>query len=132
MTTSSVIRRHANADVAGKIGGMICHGTCRMLWTRHTDGTLLADGKTWTGVRDSEEEMMHAALCTTVNAYSIETKAKKNPNTTIACAAPFAIRDGRMTTGQQQHGTRLFSDLLTEALSEQRKDRASDLLHDAQ
>jgi len=32
--------------------------------------------------------------------------------------APFAIRDGQIITGQQQHSTRLFSDLLIEALSE--------------
>jgi len=106
---------------AGKIVGMICHGTCLMLWTRLSDGTLLADGKTWTGYPDSEEEMMNAALGTTVNAYTIETEAKKNPNTTFECAAPlapFVIRDGRVITGQQQHSTRLFSELLIEALAE--------------
>ena len=106
---------------AGKIVGMICHGTCLMLWTRLSDGTLLADGKTWTGYPDSEEEMMNAALGTTVNAYTIETEAKKNPNTTFECAAPLAplaIRDGRVITGQQQHSTRLFSELLIEALAE--------------
>ncbi|WP_168769430.1 hypothetical protein [Yoonia sediminilitoris] len=44
----------------------------------------------------------------------------KNPNTTfesVAPLAPFAIRDGQIITGQQQHSTRLFSDLLIEALS---------------
>lgn len=106
---------------AGKIIGLICHGTCLMLWTTLSDGTLLADGKTWTGYPDSEEEMMNAALGTKVNEYTIETEAKKNPNTTFESAvplAPFAIRDGRVITGQQQHSTRLFSDLLIEALSE--------------
>lgn len=106
---------------AGKIVGMICHGACLMLWVRLSDGTLLADGKTWTGYPDSEEEMMNAALGTTVNAYTIETEARKNPNTTFEAAAPltpFAIRDGRIITGQQQHSTRLFSDLLIDALAE--------------
>lgn len=106
---------------SGKIVGMICHGSCLMLWTRLSDGTLLADGKTWTGYPDSEEEMMNAALGTTVNEYTIESEAKKNPNTTFESAAPlvpFAIRDGRVITGQQQHSTRLFSDLLIEALAE--------------
>ncbi|MCR9195387.1 MAG: type 1 glutamine amidotransferase domain-containing protein [Hyphomonas sp.] len=106
---------------SGKIVGMICHGTCLMLWTTLSDGTLLADGKTWTGYPDSEEEMMNAALGTTVNEYTIETEAKKNPKTTFESAAPlapFAIRDGRVITGQQQHSTRLLSDLLIEALSE--------------
>jgi len=106
---------------SGKIVGLICHGTCLMLWTTLSDGSLLADGKTWTGYPDSEEEMMNAALGTTVNEYTIETEAKKNPNTTFESAAPlapYAIRDGRLITAQQQHSTRLFSDLLIEALSE--------------
>lgn len=106
---------------SGKIVGLICHGTCLMLWTTLSDGTLLADGKTWTGYPDSEEEMMNAALGTKVNEYTIEAEAKKNPNTSFESAAPlapFAIRDGRLVTGQQQHSTRLFSNLLIEALSE--------------
>jgi putative intracellular protease/amidase len=106
---------------SGKIIGLICHGTCLMLWTTLSDGRLMADGKTWTGYPDSEEQMMDAALGTKVNAYTIETEAKKNPNTTFESAAPlapFAIRDGQIITGQQQHSTRLFADLLIEALSE--------------
>ena len=106
---------------SGKIIGLICHGTCLMLWTTLSDGTLMADGKTWTGYPDSEEQMMDAALGTKVNEYTIETEAKKNPNTTFESAAPlapFAIRDGQIITGQQQNSTRLFSDLLIEALSE--------------
>lgn len=106
---------------SGKIIGMICHGTCLMLWTTLSDGTLMADGKTWTGYPDSEEQMMDAALGIKVNEFTIETEAKKNPSTTFESAAalePFAIRDGQIITGQQQHSTRLFSDLLIEALSE--------------
>lgn len=83
--------------------------------------SLVADGKTWTGYPDSEEQMMDEALGIKVNAYTIETEAKKNPKTTFEAAppqAPFAIRDGQIITGQQQHSTRLFSDLLIEALSE--------------
>jgi putative intracellular protease/amidase len=38
--------------------------------------------------------------------------------TNAAPLAPFAIRDGQIITGQQQYSTRLFSDLLIEALSE--------------
>ncbi len=111
----------ANAYEAGKVVGLICHGTCLLLWTRLSDGTLLADGKTWTGYPDSEEAMMDAALGTKVNEYTIETEARKNPNTTFESAdplAPFAIRDGRLVTAQQQHSTALFSQLVIDALSE--------------
>ncbi len=104
-----------------KVVGLICHGTCLLLWTRLRDGTLLADGKTWTGYPDSEEEMMNAALGATVNDYTIETEARKNPNTNFESAGPlepFAVRDGRLITAQQQHSTALFSQLVIEALSE--------------
>lgn len=105
----------------GKVVGLICHGTCLLLWTRLSGGELLADGKTWTGYPDSEEAMMDEALGMKVNEYTIETEARKNPNTTFECAdplAPFAIRDGRLITAQQQHSTYLFSQLVIEALSE--------------
>lgn len=105
----------------GKVVGLICHGTCLLLWTRLSDGTLLADGKTWTGYPDSEENMMNEAIGMTVNDYTIETEARKNPNTTFESAGPlepFAIRDGRLVTAQQQHSTGLFSQLVIEALSE--------------
>ncbi len=105
----------------GKIVGLVCHGTCLMLWITLSDGTLLADGKTWTGYPDSEEVMMNEAAGMTVNEYTIETEARKNPNTTFESAGPlepFAIRDGRLVTAQQQHSSALFSQLVIEALSE--------------
>ena len=92
-----------------------------MLWTKLSDGSLLADGKTWTGYPDSEENMMNEAVGAKVNDYTIETEAKKNPNTTFESAEalqPYAIRDGRLITAQQQHSTGLFSQLVIEALSE--------------
>lgn len=111
----------ARAYEAGKVLGLICHGTCLLLWTKLSDGTLLADGKTWTGYPDSEETMMNEALGATINDYTIETEAKKNPNTTFESAEPlhpFAIRDGRLITAQQQHSSSLFSALVLEALDE--------------
>ena len=105
----------------GKVVGLVCHGTCLMLWITLSDGSLLADGKTWTGYPDSEEVMMNEAAGMTVNEYTIETEARKNPNTTFESAGPlepFAIRDGRLVTAQQQHSSALFSQLVIEALSE--------------
>ncbi len=106
----------------GKVVGLVCHGTCLLLWTKLSDGKLLADGKTWTGYPDSEEAMINEVARMTVNEYTIETEARKNPNTNFECAGPlepFAIRDGRLITAQQQHSTSLFSQLVIEALAEQ-------------
>jgi putative intracellular protease/amidase len=41
---------------AGKPTAVICHGTCVLLKTRLSDGSLLVDGKTWTGFANSEED----------------------------------------------------------------------------
>lgn len=106
----------------GKVVGMLCHGTSLLLWTKLSDGTLLADGKTWTGYCDAEEEMNNqAAGGIKINEYTIETEARKNPNTNYEAKdplTPFAIRDGRLITGQQQHSSALFSELVIEALTE--------------
>lgn len=106
---------------SGKITCLICHGTSLLLWTKLKDGTLLADGKTWTGFADSEEEMINQMFGMMVNDYTIETEARKNPNTNFEVAGPlepFAIRDGRLITAQQQHSSFLASQLVIEALSE--------------
>lgn len=104
-----------------KVVGLICHGTCLLLWTTLSDGSLLADGKTWTGYPDSEEAIFDKMAGMKINDPTIEAEARKNPNTNFEAAAPlepFAIRDGRLITGQQQHSTGLFSQLVLEALDE--------------
>lgn len=105
----------------GKIVGTLCHGSSLLLWCKLSDGSLLADGKTWTGYCDAEEAMNNEAAGFELNDYTIETEAKKNPKTNYEAAGPlepFAIRDGRLITGQQQHSSFLFSQLVIEALSE--------------
>ncbi|MDP5169588.1 MAG: type 1 glutamine amidotransferase domain-containing protein [Bacteroidia bacterium] len=105
----------------GKIVGTLCHGSSLLLWTQLSDGTMLADGKTWTGYCDAEEAMNNEAAGFELNEYTIETEARKNPNTNYEAAdplQPFAIRDGRLITGQQQHSSALFAELMIEALSE--------------
>lgn len=106
---------------AGKITCLICHGTSLLLWVKLSNGKLLADGKTWTGFADSEEDIINKMFGMTVNDYTIETEARKNPNTKFEVAGPlepFAVRDGRLITAQQQHSSFLASQLVIEALSE--------------
>lgn len=106
---------------AGKVVCLVCHGTSLLLWTKLSDGTLLADGKIWTGFADSEEALINEMFGKVVNSYTIETEAKKNPKTNFECAGPlepFAIRDGRLITAQQQHSSFLASQLVIEALEE--------------
>lgn len=104
-----------------KVVGLLCHGTSLLLWATTSDGTLVADGKTWTGYCNAEEEMNNQAAGFELNDYTIETEAAKIPNTNYEHAdplAPFAIRDGKLITGQQQHSSALFAELVIEALAE--------------
>ncbi|OJJ19644.1 glutamine amidotransferase [marine bacterium AO1-C] len=108
----------------GKVVGLICHGTSLLLWSRLSNGKLLAEGKTWTGYCDAEEAMNNKAAGFKLNDYTIESEAKKIPHTKYEAMKPlepFAIRDGRLITGQQQHSSVLFAELVIEALSETNK-----------
>jgi putative intracellular protease/amidase len=105
----------------GKVVGMLCHGTSLLLWTKLSNGKLLAEGKTWTGYCDAEEAMNNEAAGFKLNDYTIESEARKIPNTHYEAAGPlepFAVRDGRLITGQQQHSSALFAQLVIEALAE--------------
>lgn len=105
----------------GKIVALICHGSGLLLWTRLSNGKLLADGKKWTGFTDEEEEEINAAFGMTLNEYTIQSEAAGIKGTSFLCRSnnePFAIRDGRLITGQQQYSSSLTAELVLEALDE--------------
>lgn len=105
----------------GKLVTLICHGACLLLWTRLSNGKLLAEGKKWTGFTDEEEEIVNKAFGMKLNEYTIESEAAKMTNTRFLCRTanePFAIRDGRLITGQQQYSSGITAELVLEALDE--------------
>jgi putative intracellular protease/amidase len=105
----------------GKIVTLICHGSALLLWTRLSNGRLLAEGKKWTGFTNEEEEQINRTFGMTLNEYTIESEAAALPNTQFLCRAanePFAIRDGRLITGQQQYSSAITAELVLEALDE--------------
>lgn len=90
----------------GKPLAVICHGTCVLLKTRLSDGSLLVEGKTWTGFADAEEQYAENFVKQRIQPFWIESEARKIPNTnfiTNGLFKPFAIRDGNLITGQQQY-----------------------------
>jgi putative intracellular protease/amidase len=106
---------------AGKIVALICHGSSLLLWTRLSNGRLLADGKQWTGFTDEEEEEVNAAFGMTLNEYTIQSEAAGMAGTRFLCRGanePFAVRDGRLITGQQQYSSAITAELVLEALEE--------------
>lgn len=105
----------------GKIVTLICHGACLALWTRLSNGQLLVEGKKWTGFTDEEEEVVNKAFGMKLNEYTIESEASKLTGTRYMCRPanePFAIRDGRLITGQQQYSSGITAELVLEALDE--------------
>lgn len=105
----------------GRIVSLICHGSSLLLWTRLSNGRLLAEGKKWTGFTDEEEAEVNAAFGMTLNEYTIESELATISGTSFLCRGanePFAIRDGRLITGQQQYSSALTAELVLEALDE--------------
>lgn len=105
----------------GKIVTLICHGSALLLWTRLSNGRLLAEGKKWTGFTDEEEDEVNTAFGMTLNDYTIQSEAARIDGTSFLCrpaCQPFAIRDGRLITGQQQDSSALTAELVLEALDE--------------
>lgn len=104
---------------AGKIVAVVCHGACVLLEAKSADGALLVDGKTWTGFANSEEDFADQVVGTKVQPFRIEDRAKLLPNTNFITDSrfkPFAIRDGRLITGQQQYSGAAAARLVVEAL----------------
>ena len=104
---------------AGRVVGVVCHATCVLLKTRTKDGRLLVDGKTWTGFADSEEQFADNVVGKRIQPFWIETEAKKLPNSNFITGGmfkPFAVRDGRLITGQQQYSGIPAARLVIEAL----------------
>ena len=95
----------AKAYEAGKVVGIVCHGTSILLKTRLSNGNLLVKGKTWTGFADAEEKFADAFVGQKIQPFWIEEEARKLDDTNFVVQSmfkPFAVRDENLITGQQQ------------------------------
>lgn len=104
---------------AGKVVAVVCHATCVLLKAHRSDGSLLVDGKTWTGFADSEEQYADAFVGQRIQPFWIEEEAKKIEQTNFIVQSRFkahAVRDGRLITGQQQYSGAAAAEKVIEAL----------------
>ena len=104
---------------AGRATAVICHATCVLLDTRLSSGTLLVEGKTWTGFANSEERFADEYVGRKIQPFWIEDEARKLENTNFIVAGRFkshAVRDGNLITGQQQYSGAAAARLIIEAL----------------
>jgi putative intracellular protease/amidase len=104
---------------AGKPTAVICHATCVLLKARLSDGSLLVEGRTWTGFANSEERFADEYVGRRIQPFWIEDEARKLTNTNFIVHGrfePHAVRDGNLITGQQQHSGTAAARLIVEAL----------------
>jgi putative intracellular protease/amidase len=103
---------------AEKPTAALCHGTCALLYVTLSDGTPLIEGKTMTGFANVEEDFADAYVGQPVMPFRIEDEAKARGANFITGGLfkPFAVRDGRLITGQQQYSGRATAELVIEAL----------------
>ncbi len=105
---------------AGKPASAVCHSTALLLEAKKSNGELLVKGKTWTGFANAEEDYVDQAVGQKIQPYRIETEAMKIQETTFKVANPFssyAIQDGNLITGQQQHSGAAAAELVVELLT---------------
>jgi putative intracellular protease/amidase len=104
---------------AGKVTALVCHATCLLLETRLGTGALLVEGKTWTGFANSEERFADGIVGRRIQPFWIEDEARAMGGTNFVVDQPFrefAVRDGLLVTGQQQHSGAAAARLVIEAL----------------
>jgi putative intracellular protease/amidase len=102
----------------GKISAALCHGTSLLLYLKDKDGKPLIQGKKMTGFTDEEEDFADKAVGKKVMPFRIEDEAKKLGAEFQKANAlePFAIKDGNLITGQQQHSGAEVAKLVIDSL----------------
>lgn len=103
---------------AGKPTAALCHGVSALLHLRNDDGSPFLRGRTITGFTNEEEDQADAAVGQKLMPFRIEDVATEQGARFEARPAwsPFAMRDGHLITGQQQHSGGETARLVLETL----------------
>jgi putative intracellular protease/amidase len=104
---------------AGKPTAIVCHATSVLLRATATTGSLIVEGRTWTGFANAEERFADEIVGRRIQPFWIEDEARKITGTNFVVNSPFkpfALRDGNLITGQQQYSGAAAARLVIEAL----------------
>jgi len=95
-----------------------CHGTAALVDLKLSDGSYLVDGKTVTGFANVEEDFSDTFVGQKVMPFRVEDELKQRGANYVqgGLFKAFAVRDGRLITGQQQYSARKVAEMLIEAL----------------
>jgi putative intracellular protease/amidase len=95
-----------------------CHGTAALVDLKLSDGSYLVEGKTVTGFANVEEDFSDAFVGQKVMPFRVEDELRQRGANYVqgGLFKAFAVRDGRLITGQQQYSARKVAEMLIEAL----------------
>jgi putative intracellular protease/amidase len=103
---------------AGKVTSALCHGTAALIDLTLSDGSFLIAGRTMTGFANVEEDFADEWVGKQVMPWRIEDAARERGANYVQGGRfkPFAVRDGRLITGQQQYSGAEVARLVIEAV----------------
>src|SRR5262249_4980593 len=103
---------------AEKPTALLCHGVSALIDVRLSDGSHLVEGKSVTGFANVEEDYTDTAVGQKVMPYRIEDELRARGANFVqgGLFRNFAVRDGRLITGQQQYSGLKVAELVIAAL----------------
>jgi putative intracellular protease/amidase len=101
-----------------RLTAIYCHGTAALADLTLSDGSYLVAGKTVTGFSNEEEEFSDRFVGQRVMPWRIEDVLRERGANYVqgGLFKAFAVRDGRLITGQQQYSGRRTAQMVIEAL----------------
>ena len=111
----AVIREFYESE---KPTAIYCHGTAVLADLKLSDGSYLVNGKTVTGFANVEEEFSDNFVGQQVMPWRVEDVLKESCANYVngGLFKAFAVRDGRLITGQQQYSGRRVAQMVIDAL----------------
>src|SRR5262245_27468492 len=97
---------------------VLCHGVSALIDVQLSDGSFLVEGKTVTGFANVEEDYADQAVGQKVMPFRIEDELRKRRANYVqgGLLKAFAVRDGRLITGQQQYSGGKVAQMVIAAL----------------
>ena len=111
----SAIRRFYESE---RTTAIYCHGTAALVDLKLSDGSYLVEGKTVTGFANVEEDYSDRFVGERVMPFRVEDALRERGANYIqgGMFKAFAVRDGRLITGQQHYSGRAVARMVIEAL----------------
>jgi putative intracellular protease/amidase len=103
---------------AEKPTAVLCHGVSALIDVQLSDGSYLVAGRTVTGFANVEEDFSDRSVGQKVMPYRVEDALRERGANYVqgGLFKAFAVRDGRLITGQQQYSGAKVAEIVVAAL----------------